>query len=253
MKRETTLTSKEPDGLQDDPAGKATLDVVAGAKRFNRWMYRTIKPFCSGKILEIGSGIGNISRFFIEDHQQIMLSDIREEYCTYLSGEFGNSPSVLGIEILDLTDPAFDTRFSGHLGKFDTVFALNVVEHISDDSLALNNCHKLLASGGQVVILVPSYQRLYNRFDRELGHYRRYTKTSLSRVFSAAGFQVVHRQYFNFAGIFGWYFSGNILKNRIIPGKQMRLYEKLMPAIMILDRIAFSRAGLSTVMVGRKI
>lgn len=243
----------ESNGLQDDPTGKATLEVVSSADRFNRWMYQTIKPFCSGRILEIGSGIGNISRFFIEDHQQIMLSDIREDYCRNLFRDFGKSPGVLGIEVLDLIDPGFDTRFSGHFGKFDTVIALNVLEHISDDELALNNCHKLLAKGGQVVILVPSYQKLYNRFDRELGHYRRYTKTSLSRVFSNTGFQIIHTKYFNFAGIFGWYFSGNILKNEIIPEKQMRLYNFLMPAIRNLDKIIFNRAGLSTIMVGRKI
>jgi 2-polyprenyl-3-methyl-5-hydroxy-6-metoxy-1,4-benzoquinol methylase len=224
----------ESNGLQDDSTGKATLEAVSSADRFNRWMYQTIKPFCSGRILEIGSGIGNISRFFIEDHQLIMLSDIREDYCRNLFRDFGNSPGVLGIEVLDLTDPGFDTRFSWHFGKFDTVIALNVVEHISDDELALNNCHKLLAKGGQVVILVPSYQKLYNRFDRELGHYRRYTKTSLSRVFSNTEFQIIHT-------------------NEIIPEKQMRLYNYLMPAIRNLDKIIFNRVGLSTIMVGRKI
>jgi SAM-dependent methyltransferase len=243
----------EPDALQNDLTGKATLDVVAGAYRFNRWMYQTIKPFCSGRIFEIGSGIGNISRFFIEDHRQIMLSDIREDYCKNLVGEFGNSPGVLGVEVLDLTDPGFDDRYSRHFGQFDTVFALNVVEHITDDELALNHCRKLLAKGGQVVILVPSYPKLYNRFDRELGHCRRYTKSSLFTVFSSTGFKVIHTQYFNFAGIFGWYFSGNILKNEIIPGKQMRLYEFLMPVIKNLDKIVFKRAGLSTIMVGKKI
>jgi len=237
---------------QDDLTGEATLDIIAKAKRFNQWMYNTIKPFCRGRIFEIGSGTGNISRFFIEDHQQIMLSDFREDYCNNLSRSFGNSPGVLGIEVLDLLDPDFDTRFSMHLGKYDTVFALNVLEHLSDDVQALNNCYKLLAFGGQAVILVPSYRNLFNGFDRELGHYRRYTKSSLSKVFTNTGFQVVHKQYFNFTGIFGWYFSGNILKLKIIPGNQMSLYNSLIPVIKIIDKTVFNRAGLSTIMVGRK-
>lgn len=238
---------------QDDLTGEATLDVIAQAHRFNRWMYSTIKPFCRGRIFEIGSGTGNISRFFIEDQQQIMLSDFRETYCKNLSTRFGNSPGVLGIEVLDLIDPGFDTRFSGHLGKYETVFALNVLEHISDDVQALNNCYKLLARGGQVVILVPSYRKLFNGFDRELGHHRRYTKSSLSRVFARTGFKVVHKQYFNFLGIFGWYLSGNILKKKIIPGKQMSLYNSLIPVIKIFDKIVLKRIGLSTIMVGRKV
>ena len=237
---------------QDDLTGEATLDVIAKANRFNRWMYNTIKPFCRERIFEIGSGTGNISRFFIEDHQQIMLSDYREDYCNNLTRVFGNSPGVLGIEVLDLIDPGFDTRFARHLGKSDTVFALNVVEHISDDVQALNNCYKLLAKGGHVVILVPSYGKLYNPLDRELGHFKRYTKSSLSKVFALTEFQVIHKQYFNFTGIFGWYFSGTILKKKIIPGNQMSMYNFLMPAIKILDKIVFNRAGLSTIIVGRK-
>jgi len=238
---------------QDDLTGEATLDVIAQAHRFNRWMYNTIKPFCKGRIFEIGSGTGNISQYFIEDHQQIMLSDFRETYCKNLSTRFADSHGVLGIEVLDLTDPGFDAKFARHFGKFDTVFALNVVEHISDDVLALNNCYKLLTKGGQVVILVPSYKRLYNQFDRELGHHRRYTKSSLSRIFALTEFQVIHKQYFNFTGIFGWYLSGNILKLKIIPKKQMSLYSFLMPAIKIIDKTVFNRAGLSTIMVGRKV
>ena len=238
---------------QENLTGEATLDIIARANRFNRWMYHTIKPFCRGRIFEIGSGTGNISRFFIEDHQQILLSDFREDYCKNLSREFGDSPGVLGIEVLDLIDPGFENSFSSHLGKYDTVFALNVLEHISDEKKALNNCHKLLAKGGQLVILVPSYGKLYNGFDRELGHYRRYTKSSLSRVFASAGFQVVHKQYFNFFGIFGWYFSGNILKLKIIPGNQMRLYNALIPLIKIFDKLVFNCLGLSTILVGRKV
>ena len=238
---------------EHDLTGEATLEIIARANKFNRWMYESIKPFCSGRILEIGSGTGNISRFFIDDQQHIVLSDLREDYCIRLSGEFGLSPHVPGVEVLDLADPGFDSRFAGHLGKYDTVFALNVLEHISDDVRALNNCYKLLAKGGQVVILVPSYQKLYNLLDRELGHVRRYTIKSLSEVFAHTEFQVIHKQYFYFAGIFGWYFRGNILKKKTIPGGQMGLYNALVPLIKILDRIVCKRAGLSTILVGRKL
>ena len=243
---------EEIEPAQDDLVGEATLNIIAKADKFNRWMYHTIKPFCTGSIFEIGSGKGNISRCFIEDHQQIMLSDFREEYCYDLSNRFGISSSVLGIEVLDLIDPDFDTKFAMHFGKFNTVFALNVVEHISDDVLALNNCYKLLTKGGKVVILVPSYQKLYNRLDRELGHYRRYTKSTISRAFSKTEFQVVHKQYFNFIGIFGWYFSGVILKKKIIPGNQMKIYNFLIPAIKIIDKTVLNLTGLSTIIVGRK-
>ena len=95
-------------------------------------------------------------------------------------------------------------QFKNYIGTFDSVFAFNVVEHIEDDKLALENCYKLLKPGGHVVILVPAYQSLYNRFDKELEHFRRYTKKTLKAVISSARFDIITKRYFNFMGIFGW-------------------------------------------------
>ncbi|WP_204346117.1 methyltransferase [Psychroserpens algicola] len=237
---------------EQDVVGESTLEVIAKADKFNRWMYQTIKPFCKGKVLEIGSGIGNISTFFMDDQFEIMLTDIRKGYCEKLEATFQQNPYFLGTEIMDLTDAEFDHKFAAHLGTYDTVFALNVVEHIYDDELALNNCKKLLKTGGQLIILVPSYQKLYNGFDKELGHYRRYTKSLLSEVFSKNAFQIIHKQYFNFIGIFGWYVTGSLMKKETIPGGQMKLYNTLVPIFKIIDKVIFNSAGLSTIVVGKK-
>ncbi|WP_033956559.1 class I SAM-dependent methyltransferase [Psychroserpens jangbogonensis] len=237
---------------EQDEAGETTLEVIAKADKFNRWMYQTIKPFCKGRVLEIGSGIGNISTFFMQDQFEIMLTDIRKGYCEKLESTFEQNPYFLGAEIMDLTDVEFDQKFETHLGQYDTVFALNVVEHIFDDELALRNCKKLLKPGGQLTILVPSYQKLYNGFDKELGHYRRYTKSLLSQVFLKSSYKIIHKQYFNFIGIFGWYVTGSLMKKETIPGGQMKLYNKLVPIFKIIDKLTFNQIGLSTVIVGKK-
>lgn len=237
---------------EDDVSGAITLDVISEADKFNQWMYQTIKPFCKGKILEIGSGIGNISKFFIHDNYDIFLSDIRSNYCIELEKKFKTFENFSGTEMIDLTDPDFEKKYANHLQKYNTVFALNVVEHIYDDKLAIQNCHKLLAQNGNVIILVPSYQSLYNQFDKELGHYRRYNKKSLTKVFSQSDFELIHKQYFNFIGIFGWYTSGKILKNKTIPKEQMKLYNSLVPIIKIIDKSIFNLMGLSTIFVGKK-
>ena len=237
---------------EEDLVGESTLDVIAKADKFNMWMYQTIKPYCKGKVLEIGSGIGNISSFFMEDDFKLMLTDIRQGYCTKLENTFNGNPNFLGTEVMDLTDADFDSKFQSHLGQYDTVFALNVVEHIYDDTLALKNCRKLLSDNGHLIILVPSYQKLYNNFDKELGHYRRYTKASLSHVFLNNHFKIIHKQYFNFMGIFGWYVTGNLLKKDSIPGDQMALYNSLVPIFKIIDKLIFNGVGLSTIIVGKK-
>jgi len=232
-----------------DASGWETLDAIASADKFNRWMYETIKPYCKGRILEVGSGIGNISKYFVADKADIVLSDIRSNYCDVLKRNFP-SQSVLQ---LDLTHDDFDTEFANHLSSYDTVFALNVVEHIKDDHVAIANCRKLLKEDGHIVILVPAYPQLYNRFDRELEHYRRYTKKTLNQLLSAGNFATVHDQYFNLAGIAGWYMSGKVQRNKTIPKSQMSLYNKLVPLFKMIDKCILNKAGLSVISVGRKM
>jgi 2-polyprenyl-3-methyl-5-hydroxy-6-metoxy-1,4-benzoquinol methylase len=237
---------------EKDIVGEGTLDVISKADRFNRWMYNTIKPNCHGNIMEIGSGVGNISKYFLDDGFSIMLTDIREGYCKRLKDAFAKQPNLLGTAVMNLTDEQFDTRFNAHINKYDTVFALNVIEHIFDDVKAIANCRKLLNENGHLVILVPSYQNLYNQFDKALGHYRRYNLKTLSELFKKNEFKIVHKQYFNFIGILGWFFSGKILKKESIPEGQMGLYNSLVPVFKIIDKMLFRSMGLSTIVVGKK-
>lgn len=235
-----------------DQSGEDTLNALLLADHFNRWMYDTIKPWCEGEILEIGSGIGNISEFFIRDGASIFLSDIREGYCNKLRDQYKADKNVTGIQAIDLADRDFETKFAGLLNRFDTVFALNVVEHIYDDLQAMANCHKLLKTGGRAVILVPAYQGLFNDFDKELEHYRRYTRKKLRQLFSSVKFDIVHSQYFNAAGMAGWFVSGKLQRHKIIPPSQMRLFNRLVGIFKLVDRVIFNSFGISVIMVGKK-
>ncbi len=235
-----------------DLEGEDTLKTIALANHFNEWMYKTIKPFCKGKILEIGSGLGNISEFFLHDEASIFLSDIRQGYCDTLKMRFEDSKSLAGIELIDLVDPEFETRFHKLLNSFDTVFALNVVEHIYDDELAVANCRKLLKPGGSLIILVPAYQWLFNSFDRELEHYRRYTRTGLNEVLRSSGLEIAHSQYFNAAGMAGWFISGKLQRNSILPKDQIKLFNKLVLFFKLFDKLIFNSFGLSAISVGKK-
>jgi len=244
------MSTADPHEL--DPEGQMTLEVISKADRFNRWMFGTIEPFCSGKLLEVGSGIGNISKYFLEAGYPIALSDIRKNYCSYLRKEFSHYNHLIDVFQLDLADPDFEKKFSFVKEEFDTLFSLNVVEHIQDDRLAVYNAKYLLKKGGKLIILVPAFNSLYNHFDHSLGHYRRYTLTGLKAIFIQNNLKVLHSQYFNLAGIPGWYVSGKLLKNRTIPGGQMKLYDQLVPFFSLLDKLTFNVAGLSAIVVGTK-
>ena len=230
-----------------DEIGIETLEAISIAHNFNRWMYQTISPYCKGKILEIGSGIGNISKQFIQDNRDITLSDIRENYVNELKSLAPDNQVIQ----LNLTDSDFETKHKDLFGTYDTVFALNVVEHIKDDGLAIRNIKKLLRSNGNIVILVPAFQFLYNSFDTALEHYRRYTKRTLNNLFDT-DCQIVHTQYFNVFGTLGWFVSGRLLKKKTIPVYQMKLYDRLLFITKNFDRLLLRKFGLSVITVATK-
>ena len=235
----------------NDVYGYSTLESISGADKFNRWMYETIKPFCTGKILEIGGGIGNISQCFLNDKEELVVTELQTEYCDIIRKRFGDHQNLRDVIAMDIVDQEFDLKYKQWFGSFDTVFALNVVEHIADDRKAIANCKKLLKKGGHLIILVPAFQSIFNHFDTALGHFRRYTNQTLRPVFEANDLTIVHCQYFNLIGIAGWWVSGSLLRKKIIPEGQMKLYNFFVPIFRIIDRIANKWFGLSVIMVGK--
>lgn len=235
-----------------DVYGERTLAAITAADKFNKWMYETIKPYIKGHLLEIGSGIGNISQFFMVDKVQCTLTDLRQNYCDILAEKFKDQPTLEGILKVNLVHPDFDREYAHLLGKYDSIVALNVVEHIEDDNLAIANCYKLLSKGGHIIILVPAYQVLYNKFDEILEHFRRYTSTSLQRIIKNGNFEIIHNQYFNFIGIAGWIVTGSIMRKETIPEGQMKFYNKLVPIFKVVDKVVLNKIGLSTICIGRK-
>ncbi len=238
--------------VQPDPSGYKTLENFSGAPHFNQWLYEKIAGLVTGQILEIGSGIGNISDLLLRDRPGVTLSDLRPEYCQILENKFGGNPHLEGVYPLDLSSIDFNVKYSALLEKFDTVIALNVIEHIEDDSLAIRNAKALLRKNGKFVILVPAGQWLYNSLDRELGHFKRYSKLELKKLLQSAGFEVSYCRYFNVAAIFGWFVSGHILKEKLIPPSQLNIFNKLVPVVKILDLIISPITGISVISTGIK-
>jgi 2-polyprenyl-3-methyl-5-hydroxy-6-metoxy-1,4-benzoquinol methylase len=235
-----------------DAEGEETLEVLTGAHRLNRWQYEIATRHLSGELIEIGSGIGNISAQCLEAGLSLTLSDIRLQYCERLQERFAGQPTLRGVLELDLVAPDFEQRYAAHLGRYDGLFSLNVIEHIEDDVLALRNAKLLLKPGGRMLILVPAFEQLYNRLDLALYHYRRYTRSSLSAALAASGMQIEHSHYFNAAGMAGWFLSGRLQGNRTIPGWQIHVYNALVPVFRLIDVFTQPWLGLSVVALARR-
>jgi 2-polyprenyl-3-methyl-5-hydroxy-6-metoxy-1,4-benzoquinol methylase len=235
-----------------DPSGFETLDAISRADTFNRWQFDALNRSAQGQILEIGSGTGNISALLLENHSHVSLSDLRPEYCHLLQSKFSNNPHFKGVYELDLSINDFDLKYAELLEKFDTVIASNVIEHISPDTLAVRNAKALLRNGGRLIVLVPAGQWLYNSLDKELGHYKRYSKKKLKALLESAGLIVMNTRYFNAAAILGWWISGKVLKEKTVSASKMNLFNRLTPFFKITDWFIAPLVGISVISVGVK-
>ena len=244
------MTVKKQD--PNDPVGLHTLKVIATADRFNRWMFEQIRDHLKGEILEIGSGIGNISQLVIESDHYITLSDYNKEYCSILEDRFSTNKNVREVIQIDLLHPEFETKFLRFKQKFDSIFLLNVIEHIEDDKLSVRNCRYLLKPGGHLILLAPAYSWLYSTFDEALGHYRRYTVKSMSELLQSQGFDILSGSYFNITGIAGWFLFGKIFKRRMLGKGEMSVFNRIVPFAKLTDKIMAHKAGLSIIVTGIK-
>lgn len=102
-----------------------------------------------GKLLDAGGGTGAtaaaLKRAGIVDHAgvvDLVPSDIGEEIDFSYSG--------------DLTDGALLERIGVEQGKFDTILALDFLEHLADPWAMVAKLHQLLKRGGHLIISVPN-------------------------------------------------------------------------------------------------
>ena len=60
------------------------LDSLSGAKKYQKWIYESVHPYMGKRILEIGSGIGNLSQW-LPQRELLVLSDVESGLVTQLS------------------------------------------------------------------------------------------------------------------------------------------------------------------------
>jgi len=221
------------DPVQASFVGGRTLEVFAETPRLNRWLYSKLAPHVRGEVLEIGSGIGNLSGFIVEGATRAVLTDMELHYLEALTARFAGDSRVT-VAFYDL-DRAPSPEISSR--RFDTIVAVNVIEHIRDDVGLVNRLSALLNPGGKLVVYVPACPFAYGTLDRALGHHRRYTTASLAKLLADAGLAPISPSYVNLFGLLGWTLNGRLLRRERLSHRQLALFEKLLPIFRLEDLV----------------
>jgi 2-polyprenyl-3-methyl-5-hydroxy-6-metoxy-1,4-benzoquinol methylase len=225
------------------------LEIIREARLYSAHIFALIRPYIGARILEVGAGIGTMSRQLVDMADLVVGIEPNLNCATIAQQEMGQHPNFsLRTCHLEECDPG---ELASH--RFDTVICVNVLEHIADDVAALKSFGRTLTPGGHAIVWVPAVQAAYGPLDAELGHHRRYSKRTLGAAFEAAGFELVRLRYTNPIGLLGWMYNAHITKSRTHSPGQVKLFETLVaPWALPLDRLVPPPIGLSVVAIGRK-
>lgn len=236
----------------DDPIGRETLRRMASVDRYNRWIYTEIAPYVGRIVLEVGCGIGNMTRYFLNAERVIALDRLPGSVALVADAFAGvsNLHTCLG----DITAPDTVEQLANY--PLDTVVYLNVLEHIENDAVALRHMFQCLEPGGHLLLFVPAGAYMFGTLDRALGHYRRYERAALAKRVTDAGFEPQRLSYLNLAGIPGWWLNSRVLHRQLLPQGQLRLFNDLAPLLIAaertLRRVWDVPAGQSLLCIARK-
>ena len=175
--------------IHESAAGNAhPIDL---ASRRDALMQISKSSIAPGKVvMEIGCSSGFFIRELISKFQDAIVigADVVRAPLYKLADALPNVP-LIRFDLLQNPLPN---------SCIDILVMLNVLEHIDDDIKALINAYSLLKPGGILIIEVPAGKFLYDSYDAQLHHYRRYSAFELKSKLESAGFIVTRKSHLGF-------------------------------------------------------
>ena len=142
----------------------------------------------TSKVLEIGCGVGGNVGLLSQSGNYLGI-DMHRPAIDYCSEKFPHS-NFQCTRVEDIPH-----EFSSN--KFDSIYFLDVLEHIEDQNAILNSTQNYLTQSGKILLTVPAFEFLWSPHDDFVHHVRRYTKNGLIKTLEEAGYKVERISYFN--------------------------------------------------------
>jgi SAM-dependent methyltransferase len=138
------------------------------------------------RLLDAGCGTGGmLARCGGFDAVGLEASDEALQYC--------NKRGLQNVVRGSVCDMPFED------GSFDVVVSLDVLYHldVQNETDALSEMHRVLKSGGILIVNLPAYEFLRGPHDRAIHTRRRYTAGELRKMVARAGLGIVRMTYRN--------------------------------------------------------
>jgi SAM-dependent methyltransferase len=223
----------------------SVLEALESARNYNDWVASLVLPYLGDDPLEIGSGTGVYAELWLaKGVDRLTVSDLDPELVERLRERFAGDPRVR-VARLDLLDAPS--------AEHSAVVALNVLEHVEDDVEGLRAASRLVRPDGAVAVFVPAFPFAMSRFDRAIGHHRRYTLATARSAFERAGLELQELRYVNAPGLVAWTVGMRLLGLSPREGPLLRAWDGVVvPPARALERHVRMPFGQSVLAVARR-
>ncbi|MCC6356803.1 MAG: class I SAM-dependent methyltransferase [Verrucomicrobiae bacterium] len=224
------------------------LEAMARARNLPRWIMGQFRPFVGRRVIEVGAGCGNFTPLIAETAPERLL-------CVEPSA---NMVALLRRRVATLPEARVAQGVLSDVPGWidwspDTIFYINVLEHIEDDGGEIRMAFDLIAPGGHILVFVPALRWLFGSADRSFGHFRRYGRRDLRGVIENAGFQIRALRYFDIAGVIPWFVLFRVFRLRCFTPGQVTLFDRLVvPVLRRAETLMAPPIGKNLVCVARR-
>ena len=231
-------------------AGK-DLEAMSFAVNYHRWILSIFEPYLGTRLVEVGAGTGSFSELLIERPLH-SLSLVEPSTAMYEQLRRRMETSKTNLKFYNDIFQNVADQIKGS-DTPDSIIYVNVLEHIADDVDELRVINNTLNSGGRVFIFVPALRWLHGSMDRQLDHFRRYTRSELEKKCTEAGFNVITSRYFDVLGIFPWWVKYKLLRSNNMEPGAVRFYDRrVVPLAQTLESTITPRLGKNILLVAEK-
>lgn len=176
---------------------KLDEEVPLYNKQRAEMIYLLLKKKGVKRVLDVGCGLGKVTTYLSKKGLDATGIDISPRLIALAKKKASNLDVNTTFEAVDLE------RYNP-TEKFDAVLFAGVLEHIDAEVTMMRNSKKVLKENGHIVITdKPAFHSLFTKRDARIGHIRRYSKKSLRRKLSLAGYKEINIKYYNFLMLFG--------------------------------------------------
>ena len=212
------------------------------ANFWRKYVYFQIKFFLKNEILEVGAGIGSFTKNYVKSFNEITLIEPDKYNFKKLKQNIRNKNIVI-----------LNTSIKKTKKKFNCILYMNVLEHIRDHVKEINFAIKKLNKNGFLIILVPAHQKLFTKFDKAVGHYRRYSMSFFKKKFRNSTLEKLI--FLDFFGYFLYFFNNLFLKKEVYPSKfKILIWDKIFtPITIIIDFLIGYKFGKNILCIYKKI